>query len=683
MIQITTKQIFKFFLVCLLILAPAAGTHWVLNAQSSFLLIIVYAVMSQGLSFMSNYRSTGKWQRFFSIASTVHIFIGGFILITYIIIIPFSAYRIWFDLLEIGKMRGIISYVFVLFLTYSSCLIFINVYQQKILPSLLLYVTILCFTYFMIYSLSQLLPVFFALLLITALINFRWRAISAERKRGITVFFLLLLLSSGLTAVFSLLPNVQGSSFVGGRLSPGLRRAVLRVFPKFPVLAIIPGYGFSMPVKNLADRPSLSEYPLFELDMEPGSRHYLRTIIYDYYSGKGWYTTIPPSDDPGITFLSLTETPPDLHQKINIRITSDFYPYIPHTLRTLSVSGLESIDISFGDINTGYSASVPLLFDQKLTLYEAIDPSLKRGAVTTNTNLKPKLRDFYLSVPVDMDESVLQLGKILALGNLADKLSAIEDYLADGFIYDLEVPSVRSDGDFLSRFLFNEKRGYCVHFATSCVILARLAGIPARYATGFLVCSSGSYEYSMGIEKKTITGLNAHAWAEIWVKGKGWITMETTPPMIPKNQKSSDFWNNLISGDSRFTRRQAEVITGIVYVSEDRKYPVMAIFFTALLMGGIAVPVIFLVKRQPWTASSEGRLFKRTCQLGKKIIRCTEKLRITHPGIGGWIQWESETEQLLSLETSMFRKIFFNNYNPDRLEIKKMKKLLQALRKLS
>ena len=678
MIQTLIKHhIFRFFLISLLILVPAVVTGWVLNARSSFLLVIIYVVTLQIVSFLSSRGPEGVWRKFSSFTSILLLFFGGIALITYIIIIPFSAYQIWFHLLDTGKMRGVISRVFVLFLTYSSCLVFINVHRKKILPSFFLYGSVLCFTFFMIYRFLPLLLLFFVMLFTTVLINFRWGDLSAGRKRGITVFLMLLLFSSGLTSVLSLLPDAQGSAFVGGRLSPGLRRAVLRVFPKFPVLAGIPGYGLSMPVKDLTVRPSLSEYPLFELDMEPGSRHYLRTVIYDNYNEKGWHSSTKPSENPGITFLLLADRLPDLYQKIHIRVMIDFYPYIPHTLKTSLVSSSQSLDIGIGDINTGYVAAVPLLYDQKLVLYEAIDHSFETSIV-----LEPEILDAYLSVPKEIDSSIVQLGEKLATGDLADKLSSIGEYLSDGFIYDLEVPSIRGGKDILSRFLFYDKRGYCVHFATSFVILARIAGIPARYATGFLVSSSASYKYPMEEGIRVVTGLNAHAWAEIWVPDKGWITWEATPPMIPENQGSSGFWEDLISGDSAFTRRQVQAVTGILYDSEDTKSPVMSILLATLTAGGIAVLVIFLVKKRPRTAQSKGRFFKHTRRFGRRITRRTGKLGILHPSVGGWTRWERETGKILSVETSMFKEIFFARRNPGRSEIEAMKKLLRSLRKL-
>jgi hypothetical protein len=152
--------------------------------------------------------------------------------------------------------------------------------------------------------------------------------------------------------------------------------------------------------------------------------------------------------------------------------------------------------------------------------------------------------------------------------------------------------------------------------------------------------------------------------------------------MIPEYQGSYGFWEDLISGDSAFTRRQVQAVTGILLDSEDMKSPVMSILFATLTAGGIAVLVIFLVKKRPRAAQSRGRFFKHTRRFGRRITRRTGKLGIPHPCVGGWTRWEQETEDILSVETSMFREIFFAHHNPGRSEIEKMKKLFRALQKL-
>ena len=48
--------------------------------------------------------------------------------------------------------------------------------------------------------------------------------------------------------------------------------------------------------------------------------------------------------------------------------------------------------------------------------------------------------------------------------------------------------------------------------------------MPSRYVTGYLA------HESTGQGKMVVRGRDAHAWAESWIEGIGWVTVEATPP---------------------------------------------------------------------------------------------------------------------------------------------------------
>jgi hypothetical protein len=67
------------------------------------------------------------------------------------------------------------------------------------------------------------------------------------------------------------------------------------------------------------------------------------------------------------------------------------------------------------------------------------------------------------------------------------------------------------------------QEGYCDYYATAMVVLARAAGMPARYVIGYI----GEY-YDESLDAYVITADQAHAWAEIYFPGYGWIQFEPT-----------------------------------------------------------------------------------------------------------------------------------------------------------
>lgn len=78
-------------------------------------------------------------------------------------------------------------------------------------------------------------------------------------------------------------------------------------------------------------------------------------------------------------------------------------------------------------------------------------------------------------------------------------------------------------------FLFETKIGICSHYATAFVYLMRVADIPARVVTGY---QGGTFnEVGRFLE---VRQANAHAWAEVWLDGKGWVRVDPTTAVLPE-----------------------------------------------------------------------------------------------------------------------------------------------------
>ena len=104
------------------------------------------------------------------------------------------------------------------------------------------------------------------------------------------------------------------------------------------------------------------------------------------------------------------------------------------------------------------------------------------------------------------------------------QLRRLEEFLSRSFQYTLTPELPREDMDFVEFFLFESQEGYCVHFATAFVVMARSLGLPARYVEGFLVYGEPDAEGFINVPNSM-----AHAWAEVYFEGNGWIRFEPTP----------------------------------------------------------------------------------------------------------------------------------------------------------
>lgn len=97
----------------------------------------------------------------------------------------------------------------------------------------------------------------------------------------------------------------------------------------------------------------------------------------------------------------------------------------------------------------------------------------------------------------------------------------------DHFIYSLRAPTLGADA--VDEFLFETRKGFCEHFASSFAVLMRAAGIPARVVVGY---QGGQYHPDAGY--LIVRQYDAHAWAEVWLPGRGWLRVDPTAAVAPE-----------------------------------------------------------------------------------------------------------------------------------------------------
>ncbi len=103
---------------------------------------------------------------------------------------------------------------------------------------------------------------------------------------------------------------------------------------------------------------------------------------------------------------------------------------------------------------------------------------------------------------------------------------ALNLFRTQRFFYTLVPPLLGAEP--VDEFLFGTRRGFCEHYASSFVFLMRAAGLPARVVTGYLggeVNPIGNY--------LIVRQSEAHAWAEVWLPGKGWQRVDPTSAVSP------------------------------------------------------------------------------------------------------------------------------------------------------
>lgn len=105
-----------------------------------------------------------------------------------------------------------------------------------------------------------------------------------------------------------------------------------------------------------------------------------------------------------------------------------------------------------------------------------------------------------------------------------EKAVGIEGYLKTNYKYSLITSSPPEGVSPIEDFLFNSKKGYCEHYATSMVLMLRAIGIPARIVTGFVGGEENKYGGYIIVRQS-----NAHSWVEAVIDGR-WKRFDPTPP---------------------------------------------------------------------------------------------------------------------------------------------------------
>ncbi len=100
-------------------------------------------------------------------------------------------------------------------------------------------------------------------------------------------------------------------------------------------------------------------------------------------------------------------------------------------------------------------------------------------------------------------------------------------YQLQNYRYTLQPPKL--EGDRIDQFLFETQQGFCEHYASSFTFLMRAAGVPARVVVGYQGGQIGRDGRSLEIRQ-----MDAHAWSEVWLAGRGWVRFDPTAMIAPE-----------------------------------------------------------------------------------------------------------------------------------------------------
>ncbi|MCB1897981.1 transglutaminase TgpA family protein [Cognatazoarcus halotolerans] len=210
------------------------------------------------------------------------------------------------------------------------------------------------------------------------------------------------------------------------------------------------------------------------------------------------------------------------------RVSGTAYSYTM-TLEPNGQRWLLALEVPIGGPDQArYSSDYQLLSERPVTSrirYSArAYPEARTGAEATEDILQEAL-----ALPDSDNPRARRLGQNLRQRHDAPRMritALLEQFRESALIYTLNPPLLGNNP--VDEFLFDTRRGFCEHFASAFVFIARAAGVPARIVTGYQGGEQNPVDHSIVVRQS-----DAHAWAEVWLKGHGWVRVDPTAESSP------------------------------------------------------------------------------------------------------------------------------------------------------
>jgi transglutaminase-like putative cysteine protease len=284
-------------------------------------------------------------------------------------------------------------------------------------------------------------------------------------------------------------------------------------------------------IANLAQSTDLVFRAEFDDRVPAPEERYWRSIVLDYFDGKTWRISgeNTPFKQESSTFKQNTDGNDN-------SFASTYYRYLviaePNNTRWLY-----SLDIPFLEQNL---SAVSIQMNRQYQLFQR-ETSKTQSLYIAHSFIDYPLQNFtpetdfvrYLQVPLtDNKRTQAWVNKNIEPNmSFEQKLATLNSYFSEhDFTYTLKPPLMPSSP--VDAFLFDNRQGFCSHYASALTYMLRLANVPARIVAGY----QGGEEQGENI--LTVRQYDAHAWVEAYDKNNGWIRFDPTALVAPNRALS-------------------------------------------------------------------------------------------------------------------------------------------------
>ena len=252
----------------------------------------------------------------------------------------------------------------------------------------------------------------------------------------------------------------------------------------------------------------------FNTGPPPRTDLYWRGLVLSSYDGTTWrMDNAPPYAQPLLV--------PDGDQQAVYSYTVMLEPHNQHWL--YSLESLQQHDKRFV-----VTREMHLVAASKIT--DVTNYQLSSDTRAQNRGLFEPERRKNLALPRGLNRETRKFAARLynASGRNSEAYvsSVLKHFGEAGFSYTLS-PLLLGEHA-MDDFLFRTRSGFCEHYASAFVYLMRAAGVPSRVVIGYQGGAMHPFDDYMIVRQS-----DAHAWAEVWLDGRGWVRVDPTAAVSP------------------------------------------------------------------------------------------------------------------------------------------------------
>jgi len=290
-------------------------------------------------------------------------------------------------------------------------------------------------------------------------------------------------------------------------------------------------------VAEIAADDSIALRVRFDGPAPPPSALYFRGPVLSWFDGRTWTRDAPPGGGRAPWMLML---PPDLEgtgPRLRYEMTLEpsrlpLLPLLEGTTAPLEVTPGDAFQSITQRSDLQWQVSPPLasVVQVQAKAWSGFRHGTRAGsfALRELVDLPPGFNPRTMAWAAE-----LRRNPQLATADAHTLATAVLAHIRSaGFLYTFTPGTYGRDA--VDEFWLDRRAGFCEHFASAFVVVMRALDVPARIVTGYQGADPTPVDGWWVVRQR-----HAHAWAEIWQPGEGWLRVDPTAAVAPERIERS------------------------------------------------------------------------------------------------------------------------------------------------